>query len=527
MAINFYHSRDNGPTSPSGSLFMFRSSSRNPKITMLVEISADHDGLGLSKTSVASKEDHSPDGSQLSLSSLPGSSSSPLDDDAVTVSSSDTRGPKGKERDHSSLFIWNSTSHSAGSSSSNKPPLKLSRSRSFTLGSHVSSTEEETSWGSARVRLNGRSSDSLVNTVNSYPDEPLAVLERLRLDQSILETERGKAWLQNRNTPQGVMLGAVSSQSNDSFPLNTESILHQKDERGKSDHNVTSYGSSKSIDKLADETVNEVQPSKLQIQIQETAPLLNFPDSDNATPHLLVPEEVTDCSECGNILDQIKYICTTCGEKTPMSRTTLAAVVKSRASPDFQADFYYRGDSMEYELKVPPYSPRAYPSQATLYVPSSANLPIHFSNTKPLPPILSNPPTPTIFSKTFGSQSILVPPGSSGSSSPTTRVGYELCAMCFERVGLYHTLPGGMYGPTFLTLQRLALARRSAPARKEDLRHAFLFQMWGFHGWQDVGNCLSFCIPCSGELNIYDMNRAGRYVGSLFRVSVAIVGGLL
>ena len=415
MAINFYHSRDNGPTVSSGSLFMFRSSSRNPKITMLVEISADHDGLGLSKTLVANKEEHSPDGGQLSYSSLPGESSSLLEDDTVTVSSSDTRGPKGKDRDDSSLLIWNGASHSAGSSSSNKPPLKLSRSRSFTPGSRVSSTEEETPWGSARVRLDGRSSDSLVYTVNSYQDEPLAVLERLRLDQSILETGRGKAWLQNQNTPQKAMIDAVSSQSNDSFPLNTESpfsegISHQKDERGKSDHNFTNSGSSKSTDDLEDEAVNEVQPSKLQIQIQESAPLLDFPDSDNATHHLLVPEEVTDCSECGDVLDQIKYICATCGEKTPISRAALAAAVGK------------------------------------------------------------------------------------GKSRAGARVGYELCVMCFENVGLDHTLP--------TTPQELARAHRSAPEQKREPQHAFLFQMWGFNGWKDVGNCLCSCGPCSDELNL-------------------------
>jgi hypothetical protein len=117
----------------------------------------------------------------------------------------------------------------------------------------------------------------------------------------------------------------------------------------------------------------------------------------------------------------------------------------------------------------------------------------------------------------------LVPPSSSGSSSPTTRVGYELCATCFEKVGLDHALPGGMDSPTLpSTPQELAIARRSAPKRKGDLRHAFLFQMWG-NGWQDVGDCLSSCSPCSGELNLHDMSRTGRNVGSLLRVSSVIV----
>lgn len=445
MAIDFYHSGDKGSVAPSGSLVKLRSSSRHPKITMLVEICVDHDGLNLSKTPAASNEDYLPERSQ--IASLTGEFSiSPQDDDAVTVSSKDRRGPKGKGRDDSTDLkrIWNGTSRSADSSSSNKPPLKPSRSRSFTFGSHTSSAEEETSGSSVRARLTGHSSDSLVNTVNSYPQEPLAILERLKLDQSILETQRGRTWLQNQNTPQKAMPGGVPSVSDDSFLYNTESpfsedISHQNDEREKSDHNFTGFGSSESTDDLKvdleDEAVNEVRPSKLQVQ--GTAPSFNFVASESAIPRLhelLVPEEVSDCSECGNILDQIKYICATCGEKPPMSRTALAKAAAGVREGSRVCD------------------------------------------------------------------------------------GYELCVMCFETVSLDHTMPS--------VAQELASARQRVPERKRELRHAFLFQMWGFNGWKDVGNCLS-CSPCSGELNIYDMNRAGQYIGSLFRVPVAAVRELV
>lgn len=36
------------------------------------------------------------------------------------------------------------------------------------------------------------------------------------------------------------------------------------------------------------------------------------------------PEMVTDCSSCGDILESFRYVCTTCGEKTPQSRDSLA-----------------------------------------------------------------------------------------------------------------------------------------------------------------------------------------------------------
>ena len=276
-AIDFYHSGDEsheGSVSSSGSIFSSRSSSRHPKITMLVEICVDHDGLSLSETSsVASREDHSPEGSQLSF--LPGElSGSPQDDDAMTISSKDTRGPKGKGKDDSSLLkkIWNGTSRSAGGSSSSKLPLKPSRSRIFNLGSRASSTEEEASGGSARARFNGRSSDSVTGTERPYLDDPSGVLERLKLeerDRPILQTERGKAWLQYQSALQKTMLGPVPSVIDDSFSLNTDSPLSegislQRDERGKLYYNITNLGSSESAGdrELEDEFVNVIQPSK-------------------------------------------------------------------------------------------------------------------------------------------------------------------------------------------------------------------------------------------------------------------------
>src|SRR6202020_538545 len=33
--------------------------------------------------------------------------------------------------------------------------------------------------------------------------------------------------------------------------------------------------------------------------------------------------QLTDCSHCGRLLDSIRYVCTTCGEKTPLQRQGL------------------------------------------------------------------------------------------------------------------------------------------------------------------------------------------------------------
>lgn len=276
-AIDFFHSGEEGSVASSNSVFASRSSSRHPKITVFVEICVDYDGPSLSETSSV-REGASPEGSQVFF--LPGElSSPPQDDDAVTVSSKDTR-PKPKS--DSSLFkkILNGTSRSSGSSSSSKPSLKPSRSRIFNLGSRASSAEEETTAGSIRDTLNGRSSGSLTD---SYPENHLAVFERLKLeeqrsppsvhDRSLLETDRGKAWLQNQSTIQKAMLGVVPSMSDDVSSLNDSPFsdgnsdmgISLQYERGKLYYNLTSLGSSESAGDLEYEIVNGTQPSKPRV----------------------------------------------------------------------------------------------------------------------------------------------------------------------------------------------------------------------------------------------------------------------
>jgi hypothetical protein len=172
-----------------------------------------------------------------------------------------------------------------------------------------------------------------------------------------------------------------------------------------------------------------------------------------------------------------------------MSRDALAAAAaaasigngKSRVSPDYDGYAEYEWQ----ELKYPPCAHQ---------IPGASH---NHPNSKPLPALPSTSPTQTIFGRSLGSQSTLVPSSSSGSLSPTRRVGYELCAVCFEKVGIEidHALPGGMDSPSSPTMeptpQERSIARRSAPRRKGELRHAFLFQVWGFNGWQDIGAYLA------------------------------------
>ncbi|KAH9072358.1 hypothetical protein EDB83DRAFT_220538 [Lactarius deliciosus] len=162
-------------------------------------------------------------------------------------------------------------------------------------------------------------------------------------------------------------------------------------------------------------------------------------DTGSSRHELPVPQEVTCCSECDCILEQIKYTCTTCGEKTLTSRATvIAAKGKGRSS---------------------------------------------------------EPSSPTL--------TILAPrsPGSSGSSSSTIRTGYELCATCFEKVGADHSSASSVKVSCSRTLpptpQERAIARRSAPKRKGQLRHAFLERFCDLRGWKVVEQDET-SRPCSG-----------------------------
>jgi hypothetical protein len=296
-AINFYHSGDEGSVA-SGSVFTSRNSSRYLRITMEVEICVGYDGPSLSDTaSLASRDEYSPEESQISFS--PGElSSSSQDDDAVTVSSKDMgsqQAPRQGRADSSLIKkLWNSTSRSGSSSTPNRPLLKPSRSRIFNLtSSRASTTQEGTVRSSTRDNMiNGRNSGSLSDTERRYPDDPSAVFERLKLaEQRNPDYPHGshqtemKTWLQEQTTLQmRATLGVVPSISDDSFSLNTSSpfsdpgtdILLEKNENGRYYYTYTGSGSSESAGDLEYEVVNATQPGVSRCILRGCAVNSNF-----------------------------------------------------------------------------------------------------------------------------------------------------------------------------------------------------------------------------------------------------------
>jgi hypothetical protein len=188
-------------------------------------------------------------------------------------------------------------------------------------------------------------------------------------------------------------------------------------------------------------------------------------------PELLIPDEVTDCSECGNILDSLRYICTTCGDKPSLPRHELESMGNVIGHPDLPG----LGATHEY----PPSSHRPGPSSSSssdtlrvlLVAPGGRACREHQQRVPRSP------------SSTF-----------SRSSTTTIRSGYELCSDCVQIKGVKHSLLGGTddddlpskFGMSG-SQQELSAALRSAPHQKGHLRHAFAEKLWGPDGWQDIG----------------------------------------
>ncbi|KAH8984040.1 hypothetical protein EDB92DRAFT_1951101 [Lactarius akahatsu] len=481
-AIEYYHSGDEGSVRSSGSAFASRSSSRHHKITMFVQV----DSL---------------DESQFSF--FPGELSSPrLDDDAILVSSKDTRHRSHQGyRDSSSfrnLLTGGAHSQAAGSSSRNSLPRKP---RIFGFASRASYNDEVPTGRNIRDNTNGRSLDYPASPERADPNDPFTEFTRLKLEEQLdgslphehpsLQTDMWQAWLQDQSNLTKTSFGVIPalSTSDDTFSLHTSSsisdgvvdmdILLQRDEHGKYYYNYMGSGSSESAgDSEYEALTNESQSN-----------------NDAGIPQeLLIPQEVTGCDECGRDLDRIKYTCTTCGEKTPTSRAppeAAAATIGKGRSRESLSYVHHRSNT-KYNFQEPAY-PRAHRVPITPHFAAS-----------------NNTPTQTVLSRSTGSQMALVPSSSSGSSSSTACAGYELCNMCFTKAGVDHSSVDRVDAPSSPPLPQisseLAIARRSVPKQKGQLRHAFVKQIWGFQEWRAIEQD-EMSHQCSGCQSVLPENR--------------------
>lgn len=204
------------------------------------------------------------------------------------------------------------------------------------------------------------------------------------------------------------------------------------------------------------------------------------------------PKDPTDCSQCHMLLEQFRYVCSTCGEKEPC-----------RKPLGNENGFYTNGKGKAKETYVestssfgyppsPPARPSSSPTVSTWTLVADMD-PFHDSNAvkphhKPLPALPSPASSPSSLTLQGYKAS------TNGSASPRPS-GYELCPNCIEHYGVLHALesvaPSGQHEwpPSPEDAQRALSQWSRTASRKGQLRHAYFEKVWGPRGWSDVGSC--------------------------------------
>ncbi|VDB99879.1 unnamed protein product [Peniophora sp. CBMAI 1063] len=529
-AISFHDGGD-GTSSSRSSIY----SARSRRILIDVQILLHDDGPSLSdSSSLSSREEYDErNGSQYSFS-LNGSVDGPVDDDARTVSSRDTGSAARSHKSGGMLRkLLDPASRSQGSSSQNRTQrpqqLRKSASQMFSLASR--SRKEESQDDDAATELgtepmassSGRSTYSRTNEVSVY-----AQLKR----QEVQQGPSIGPWLQEQESRVIKSMPIPVPSDADSFSLNTDTpfsdgegpfadqISVGRNQRGEKRY---TYRSSASDGSRGDEFEIHIQQGKLYRhrshnhrpfsldtrssesgdQVSSGYPMSSqqsfrhYSTSDAPPPpaseaftipsELLIPDDVTDCSECGAILDSMRYICTTCGEKPAVPRAEL--------------------EMMHYTVMTQ--------SRDTL----ATECPPHAYEYPPMPHRNGGPSSSTssdTLRTLMPGQGRLAPPdghrhprsksdaSSYMSTTSTLHPGYELCPTCVQTKGVNHSLLGDGNGSSpvsprgLLPAQDLAVARRSAPSQKGQLRHAFAEKIWGTDGWQDLEQEFNGREVCSG-----------------------------
>ncbi|KAF5316831.1 hypothetical protein D9619_006311 [Psilocybe cf. subviscida] len=559
-AIQYFSAGDDVPISSAASILSGRSFGAR-KITLRVNINVEYDGPSLSDTSsLASLDDFkSKNGSEASFSF--GSPSVDLDDDSVTVSSRDPGTSASRSVRSGAGSGSLASGHIPAGSSSLKGSRTAASQRYNDSQTQIDPSVASFDIISHSDALNSTESQRIESAAERFPEDPSAVFERLRLSESnrkddsssldyesVVASDRGAAWIRDQNERAiRSMVGAYPEPSDTdgmSLSLNSQDdgqlggdLALERDQRGKYYYTYTSSSSSHFQESVGDEVrggnsvagddappLRGPRPSSMQLrwvaaQQKETAsnrrPNLQAlsiqEETTDVIPHEIdkellpflpvvgpLPEILTDCSNCGILLEAIRYICSTCGEKAPAQ-----SLLSEQAN---------QGDSPTTVYTYPPpqhrvfSSPNSSSSQTYIGSPDS----IHSQRYKPLPSIPSATSLPYVQSMFNGSRGHLSPTPSSSSSGSVPSAGYELCSACVESVGIRHAIEAGLNGPGTPPVgnglysahddpQRAQQWRRTAP-KKGQLRHAYQEKVWGHHGWEDVvldEALVSKCSTCS------------------------------
>ncbi|KAI8996601.1 hypothetical protein BD414DRAFT_478498 [Trametes punicea] len=556
-AINYFKPtvNDDAPLSSAASILSGRSF-RQSKITLRVSILVDYDGISLSDTGslVSLEEYRSRNGSGFSLSQ----SSMPrreVDDDAVTVSSKDVASKY-------EAFLGGKGAKTIVAGPSREPlldPTEHWDAATISSAPRTLSSQHSRDWIAHEDAGLAR-----------FPEDPSSVFARLKLEEelrglspgysngtSTFQTERGANWLREQTAHLPTLNGDGLSISEFSLEDNL-SLELEKNQHGNYRYTLTGSGGSvasqsardfgmddgasavlndavdsiaDSADRILDSRPTSMQATQFTNPHRASNPFIG-PGEDPAIAsdfiHPDIPPEVlsflkpeaplapppdpTNCSNCGVVLDIIKYVCSTCGEKRPPSSSTSDSPESSKGKT--------RAIDIQREHSYPPLlnsssasswtvvgsgrgSSSSGSSGASEHPPHSMSDSMVNIALKPLPTV---PHSPTGSANGLGRLTLAVP-----GMDRRAPDGYELCSNCVQAYGVQHSLefsatPGSSPGPGTSpedAERALSRWRRTAPSQKGVLRHAYIEKSWTHNGWEDVeqggtGSCR--CSTCNSVI---------------------------
>ncbi|EJD07260.1 uncharacterized protein FOMMEDRAFT_137648 [Fomitiporia mediterranea MF3/22] len=535
-AIQYFQAGvDDLPVSSAASILSGRSFGSR-RITLRVSVTVDYDGPSLSDTSsLVSLDEYrnrNGSGSSLSLSFSDASQIEP-EDDSVTVSSRDTgklasrtmtqtviKSSGGGDssstvHDFQSVSAFNSESE-ASAFDERYPADPSAVFERLKLSNSSDSVERNTQWlrdQKSRNNLNG------ILASESVSDGSLLVLEddfdaHSPFDGDLaLQQDNGKYYYTYRSSSSSSAASAAQddasiSESDNNHRLSdsnpkmrwlasqqtlTQSQTQQQPPASKQPSYLSASSaasSSSSRPSMSSSSSDPLPRSSVSIADDEVPPeLLQFiRDSQSPQP----PPACTDCSACGILLDSFRYVCSTCGEKTPRVLGNVGMNVNGK------------GKGRDLSSTDPFADPFSYPP------------PNHRTNgapNKPLPPR----PLPTVpqgnknpFLSSSGSHTGSHTESNSSTTTLAGDGGFELCAGCIETAGVFHALAESSGAPDEPSspedAQRtLSQLRRAAPKHKGHFRHAYLEKLWSGSidsGWKDVEqDDTGECTICNTQLS--------------------------
>ncbi|KAG6381486.1 hypothetical protein JVT61DRAFT_67 [Boletus reticuloceps] len=446
-AIQYFQAgSDDPPLSSAASILSGRSFGSKRRIALRVHITVDYDGPSLSDTSsLASLEEYKGRNKSSGELSWPEMSSTgkPEDDDRSRTASP--------------------FEHALSLSAQDRGAAWLREQNERTIKAMLGSTPEPSESDSRSVSM-------------SYSEDQRSE-ESIGGDLALQRDPRGKYYYSYT----GGSSSTYDSGYEDGFSVKDENEVSTCSSSGGVRPNSVQLSWLASQRKIHDEEPGGV--SAAPSSTSET-PFTNTPDTPDLLQFLVPagppPGTLTTCSECGVLLDAIRYVCAMCGEKEPISYPH----VPSEPSLDVG-----KGKERTSEA-IHSYPPHPHPpfQLASFPSPSGTDLTVwshsphicdEHRNDKPLPCLPSSGPT-------------LYSSRGPGHLSELENVGYELCSGCIESAGIHHALcasterVGSVSSGSTSPEDAMSEWLRSAPRHKGQLRHAYFEKVWGPRGWNDV-----------------------------------------